>query len=192
MKTTSIQVRTGAALVFSLAATAAQAHPGHGGLLSGLAHPWGGMDHLAAMVAVGLWAMTLQGHQRLAIPLTFLAAIVVGALLPMNQMLLPLAEQGIILSLLVMGGAIWMALRMPWQAAAVLMGLAGVCHGYAHAAEMPVGQSMQAFMAGMFVSTGLLHLVGIALAVVTSRAKPEFARYWGAPVALVGAFGLIG
>lgn len=192
MTATSIQVRAGAVLLLGLVSTGVQAHPGHGGLLSGLAHPWGGMDHMAAMIAVGLWAMTLQGRQRLVIPITFLATIVVGALLPMNPMLLSLAEQGIVLTLLVMGGGLLMALRMPWQAATLLMGLAGVCHGYAHAAEIPAGQSVQAFMTGMFASTALLHVAGIALAVATSRVRPELARYWGAPVALVGAFGLMG
>lgn len=191
MKTTSIQTRIAIAVVLGMVTTAAQAHPGHGGLLSGLAHPWGGLDHMAAMMAVGLWAMTLQGSKRWILPLAFITATFMGALLPASAMLLALAEQGIVLSLLVMGGGLLMALRMPWQAATVLMALAGVCHGYAHAAEIPAGESLQGFVTGMLGSTAVLHLAGIAVAVMTSRIKPEFARYWGGPVALVGAMGLI-
>ncbi len=192
MKATSIQTRIVVAVVLGLAASAAQAHPGHGGLMSGLLHPWGGPDHMAAMLAVGLWAMTLQGSKRLLLPVVFVLATLAGALLPVSQMFLAVAEQGIVLSLLAMGGGLLMALRMPWHAAVLLMGAAGLCHGYAHAAEIPAGESVQAFVAGMLASTSALHLLGVGLALLTSRFRPEYARYWGAPVALVGAMGLIG
>lgn len=172
--------------------TSAQAHPGHGGLISGFIHPWAGVDHLAAMVAVGLWAATLPGRQRFILPVAFVTTTLIGALLPASTALLSLAEQGIVLSLLVLGGGLLAVLRMSWQVATLLMALAGVCHGYAHGAERVVGESVTAFVAGMVSATTILHTLGILVGGMTARLKPQFARFWGAPVAFVGIMVLIG
>lgn len=171
--------------------TSAQAHPGHGGLLSGFTHPWAGADHLAAMVAVGLWATTLQGRQRFVLPLAFITTTLLGALLPASPLLLSFAEQGIVLSLLVLGGGLLMMTKMPLQTASVLMALAGLCHGYAHGAEIPAADGAASFIVGMLIATAILHALGLFAGRLTTLWKPQLARFWGAPVALVGIAGLI-
>ncbi len=169
----------------------AQAHPGHGGMFSGLAHPWGGLDHLAAMAAVGVWAATLQGAARLALPGAFVTAMLVGVMLPAGDGLLALAEQGIVLSLLVLGAGLLAAVRLSLLPLVVLMALAGLSHGYAHGAEIPAGDSVTAFIAGMTLSTVVLHAVGAGVGVLSIAYRGSLARIWGAPVLLLGVAGMM-
>lgn len=185
MNKTSRVSRYAIGSLLAVAATAAQAHPGHGGLISGFAHPLSGIDHMAAMVAVGLWAARLKGRARWALPSVFLMSIVLGALLPASSTVLGVAEQGIVISLLVLGGGLVAALRMPVHVASVLMGLAGVCHGYAHGVEIPMGDSVNQFMAGMVVSTLTLHALGVFLGARAAARSPLLVRFWGVPVVAV-------
>ena len=127
-----------AALV--LTPSLALAHPGHGpatGLANGLAHPLTGMDHLCAMIAVGLWAAQRGGKALWAVPLTFVSMMTLGAIIGMGGHPLPFVEQGIAASVLILGILIAAAIRLPVAASAILVGLFALFHGYAHGAEMP-------------------------------------------------------
>lgn len=149
-----------------LAPLPALAHPGHAepaGFLAGLLHPVGGMDHLLAMVMVGLWAGLLGGCARLALPGAFLGAMLAGFGLGAAGLALPGVEAGILASVVVLAGFALLAVRVPLLAAAALVALAGLFHGHAHGTELVGGAA--AYAAGFFVATAALHAAGLALAV---------------------------
>src|ERR1035437_488964 len=116
----------------------AQAHPGHNpGWANGLLHPVSGLDHICAMIAVGLWAAQRSGRAIWIVPLTFVSVMALGGLLGMNGVRVPLVEQGIAASVLVLGLLIAAAVRLPLAASVLVVGIFAVFHGYAHGAEMP-------------------------------------------------------
>lgn len=170
-------------------ATAAAAHPGHleGGFLAGLAHPFGGWDHLLAMLAVGLWAQQSRGSARWAMPAAFVAATVAGGLLAAGGLLLPLLESGIALSVLVLGAILALALRLPLAAALPLLAVFALFHGYAHVAEMP-GQSLLTYLLGFVAGTALLHGLGWLLGMAGQRLP----RLAGGAIAATGLVMLLG
>jgi urease accessory protein len=151
------------ALALSLLAAPAFAHPGHEfGFAAGFAHPFGGLDHLLAMVAVGVWAGLIGGSRRWVWPASFVAAMAVGAVLGHAAIALPAMELPIALSVVLLGAAV--ALR--WPAApvvgAAVIFAAGLAHGWAHGAEAPL-DGFGATMAGFLLGTLLLHAGGLAL-----------------------------
>ena len=168
----AILLRALAPLVLFGAATPAFAHPDHGALLlsvpaafaHGLAHPLFGLDHLAAMLAVGVWAAQLGGRARLAVPASFVVLMLVGALAALLGFTPPAIESGIAASLIVLGLASAAALRVPVSAAALLVGSFALFHGAAHGAELPNGAAPAAYIAGFALMTTLLHAAGLALA----------------------------
>ena len=151
-----------------LAATPALAHPGHvqGGFMDGLLHPLTGMDHMAAMLLVGLWAGLVAGRALWALPAGFLAAMLAGFGWG------ALAHRGsghgvemlIILSLLVLGTVVTLRLRAPFVLAAGAAVLFGFSHGLAHGLEAPGGQAAPAFAAGFLATTSMLNGAGLLLA----------------------------
>lgn len=157
-------IRSSLVLSAALAALpgAVLAHEGHGaGFLSGLAHPVGGADHLLAMVAVGLWAAVLGGRALWALPVAFVAAMLVGGALGFAGMALPGVEPMILASVVVLGVAGALALRLPAWAAALGVAVFGLFHGHAHGAEGPeTGLALYAL--GFAVATMGLHLAGLA------------------------------
>ena len=165
-------VTTGAALL-TLIAAPVFAHtdgmPGHDhGLLaqpflSGFAHPFGGLDHLLAMLAVGIWAMQQGGRALFAVPAAFVTGMIAGFLLGQTGFALPLVETGIALSVLAFGLALALALRPPLPLAIAATLLFALFHGHAHGAEMPADASTLLYAAGMLAGTALLHGFGIAL-----------------------------
>jgi urease accessory protein len=144
--------------------TAAFAHPGHGsGLTGGLAHPFTGLDHMLAMVAVGLWASQLGRPAMWLLPAVFPAVMAAGALLGASGVALPLVEPGIMVSVLVLGAAIALALRPPLAASVAVIALFALLHGHAHGAEMPAAGSALLYGAGFIAATLALHGVGLAI-----------------------------
>lgn len=146
----------------------AHAHTGTGealGWAHGLLHPLAGLDHLCAMVAVGLWAAQTGGRALWLLPFTFAGVMVLGGLLGMAA-LPPIAgvETGILMSLLVPGVLIAAAIRLPLAASLALVGLFALFHGYAHGAEMPPDASGLSYALGFMLSTAVLHLSGIGMA----------------------------
>ncbi|MBE2167513.1 MULTISPECIES: HupE/UreJ family protein [unclassified Cobetia] len=152
-----------------LVATSASAHPGHDaqGLMAGLSHPFTGLDHLLAMLAIGIWSARQSRAFKLATPLLMVVGMLAGAgiaLLSGGQALHALiAEQGILLSVLASGALVALLLRLPTLAGAVMVAGFMACHGFAHALEMPAAGSASGYMAGFVVATLALALLGRAI-----------------------------
>jgi urease accessory protein len=153
-----------ATLLFSCGA--ASAHPGaladaHAGLVAGLVHPFTGFDHLAAMLAIGVWSALALRPVWLA-PAAFVGLLAIGALAGFAGLVVPGVEPMIAASLLAIGLLLAMQRRLHWSAAAALAGGFAFFHGAAHGAEL-AGQANLAALAGMLLATASLHLAGIAL-----------------------------
>jgi urease accessory protein len=176
----------------SLLAPVAQAHVGNhesGGFLHGLQHPMGGLDHILAMLAVGLWAAQLGGAALWSLPLAFVGVMVFGGVLGMTGVTMPFVEQGILISDLVLGAIILSATRLPLTVSISIVGVLAVFHGYAHGAEMPSGASGLEYAVGFVCSTALLHLVGLSSALLTKRiGQDRLVRVAGAGVLMGGLF----
>jgi urease accessory protein len=148
---------------FVLAPAVALAHTGHAetsGLIYGLAHPISGIDHVLAMVAVGLLSAHLDGRALWLVPLSFLAVMVVGGALGMAGIQIPLAEAGIGLSVIVLGLAVAFQFNLPALAATALVGFFAVFHGYVHGTELPAAASGLPYAVGFIGATALLQGVG--------------------------------
>lgn len=175
--------------LLTFAAGSAFAHPGHdGGLTAGLAHPYSGLDHLLAMVAVGLWAAQQQGGARWKIPLAFVAAMVAGGLMGWAGLALPQVETGIAASVLVLGLMVAFALRLPATAAMALVAGFALCHGYAHGVEVPLAGGLSGFVLGFALATASLHGIGLAAGSLTRRLSAGLLRAGGIGVAVAGAW----
>ena len=185
-----------AGLLLLCAAAGAQAHTDAGatnGFISGFMHPLSGIDHLLAMVAVGIWGATLGKPLVWALPVAFPLLMVVGGVLGIAQIPVPYIEAGIAASVVVLGLAIAAAWRAPVAVAVAIVAAFGVFHGYAHGAELPATAAPAAYTAGFVMCTGLLHLGGIALGLL--RALPrstEVLRASGGLIALTGIWILVG
>ncbi|MFC0708802.1 HupE/UreJ family protein [Azorhizophilus paspali] len=178
-------------LVLPLLPAAAFAHPGHqeNGLVAGLLHPFGGADHLLAMLAIGIWAALQPRTLKFAVPAAFLAALLVGFLLGANSIELPLVETGIALSVLLLGLLIAATARLPAAAALALAALFALFHGHAHGAE--ASGDPAAFAAGFLAASLALHLGGGLLATTVQRRLPLLTRGVGALIAAGGALMMI-
>ncbi|QUS35668.1 HupE/UreJ family protein [Falsirhodobacter algicola] len=170
-------------LLLILAPSLAAAHPGHDAgspFMAGLGHPLGGADHVLAMVAVGLWAAALGGRALWAMPLAFVGAMVAGGLLGMAGIASAGTEPMILASVILLGAAAALALRLPLALSVGMIALFGAAHGLAHGAEGPQGHA--AFAAGFVLATGALHMAGI----VAGRYLAPLARAAGAAAAFGG------
>jgi len=182
------------ALAFSLALAAlpALAHVQEGqaaGFLTGLAHPVSGLDHVLAMIAVGLWGAQLGAPALWLLPVTFPLVMAFGGFLGLLGIPLPGVEAGIALSALALGLAVATAWRAPLAVAAVLVAVFAVFHGHAHGTELPEGQSGLTYSIGFVVATGLLHLAGIGIGVIHRwPAGRVVLRLLGAGVAAGGVY----
>jgi urease accessory protein len=167
----------------------AQAHPGHAGtgFTHGFIHPLSGLDHLLAMFAVGLWAAQLGGRALWAVPAAFISIMTLGGALGMAHVQIPFMEQGILLSVLVLGVMIAAAVRLPLVASVAIVGLFALCHGVAHGAEMPENAAGLAYGAGFALTTALLHAFGMAAGLMTKGiATRQWTRFAGAAIAVAG------
>lgn len=155
--------------------SSAFAHPGHetSGFASGLAHPVLGLDHILAMLAVGLWAAQLGGRAVWAVPASFVGVMLAGGALGMAGADLPLVESGILASVLVLGLLVATAAKLPLYANVTLAGLFALCHGHAHGAELAAGASGLAYAAGFALATACLHLAGLGLGYAFKQLKAE-------------------
>jgi urease accessory protein len=172
----------------------ALAHPGHehSGLVAGLGHPLLGLDHLLAMLAVGLWAAQQQGRTRWALPLTFVASMLGGGLLGFAGVQLPLMETGIAASVLALGLLVALAVRPPLPLAIAFTALFALAHGVAHGLELPDLASPATYALGFVLATALLHGAGFALVHWLPRAAAPLVRIAGAGAAVSGAWLLAG
>lgn len=175
---------------FALATPLAQAHEGAGlagGFMSGFAHPLLGWDHVVAMLAVGLWGAFLGAPALWLLPVVFPLVMAAGGALGVLGVPLPAVEIGIAVSAIALGGVVAGALRPPLWVAALLVALFAIFHGHAHGTELPQAASPLAYSLGFVVATGLLHLTGIALGLLTRWPAGRIAvRGMGAGIALLG------
>lgn len=149
----------------------AWAHPGHAGheFVDGWMHPLVGLDHLLAMVAVGLLAARMGGRALWLMPTTFLASMLAGGVLASLGVPLPGVEYLIMTSVLVLGLLIAATNVIPLAVGAALVALFAAFHGHAHAAEMVDGGAFGPYAAGFLLATALLHVIGIAGGVALAR-----------------------
>ena len=166
----------------------ALAHDGHGhnGLLAGLAHPLFGLDHLLAMLAVGLWAAQQQGSARLLLPLTFVGGMLLGGLLGFAGLKLSGLENGIAGSVLALGLLVALAARPPLGLALPLTAVFALAHGIAHGLELPALDSAATYALGFMLATAALHGAGYALVRSLPRAAAPLVRLAGAGSAGAG------
>ena len=178
------------AALFIGTTSVAFAHAGAGvggGFSQGFTHPLNGLDHIAAMVAVGLWGAFLGRPAIWLLPIVFPLVMVFGGAMGILGIPLPAVETGIAVSSIVLGLMVALAARPPLWIAAVLVGIFAVFHGYAHGAELPQAANPLAFSAGFVIATGLLHLSGIAVGLLVQWSAGNVAvRAGGAVISLIG------
>lgn len=173
----------------------AQAHTGlhTDGGLAGFGHPFGGLDHILAMVAVGFWAASLGGSARWVVPTSFVAVMAVGGLIGIYGIELPMVETGIALTVALLGLLVAFEIRVPTPVAAAIVGVCALFHGHAHGTELPDMSNAAGYVAGFMAATVILHLIGIGLATLRFGSVGQIAaRLAGAAVALAGASLLAG
>ncbi len=176
-------------LLTLLASSLAFAHPGHGesGLVAGLAHPVLGLDHLLAMLAVGLWAIQSGQRHWWVLPATFVTMMLAGAGIAMAGLHVPAwIEGGSGLSLVMLGLLLGAAARVPLKYGVALIGCMAFLHGLAHGSEWPAGTMAMDYMAGFAVSNIVLHAVGAALATLAMRSEKLSWLIRGAGVCVMG------
>ncbi len=181
-----------AALMLSGAALAhpapGQAHTHLSGLLAGLAHPFTGIDHLLAMLAVGLWAGQSGGRATWAVPAGFVVLMAVAGIAALAGLSVPVIEPGILASLIALGLALAAAVRVPAVIGAAGVGVFAFFHGAAHGMEMPAANLALGYSCGFVLATILLHLSGVLIARSFHRANLAILlRLAGAGIAATGA-----
>jgi urease accessory protein len=179
-------------LVAMLLPTATFAHTGlhgAGGFEHGFVHPISGLDHILAMVMVGVFSYQLGGRALWLVPSAFVLIMALGGVLGMSGVDVPFVEIGITLSVIVLGAVVAFGVKAP-TAALGIVSLFAVFHGYAHGAEMPSDASGLAYSAGFMIATAALHIVGIGIGLMIGRAgeqySPVIARSAGGFAAVAG------
>ena len=178
-------------LTTALAAGPALAHIDpveHGSLASGLSHPFTGLDHVLAMVTVGLWAALLGGRSLFVVPAAFVLAMLAGFGAAVAGLPLAFVEPAVLASIVVLGLVTAVALHVPTAAAAALVAVFAVFHGYAHGAEIG-SASMLTYAAGFAAATIVLHAVGVAAGLVAAQ---QFARSGSMLVRVAGGAAALG
>jgi urease accessory protein len=159
------------------------------GFLAGLVHPVSGLDHVLAMIAVGVWGAQLGMPALWILPVVFPMVMALGGMLGLLGVAIPGVEIGIALSALVLGVMVLLEARPPLAVAAVMVGLFAIFHGHAHGTELPEGASGLLYSIGFVVATGCLHGAGIAIGAVHRFARGRVAlRAAGAVVAIGGLY----
>lgn len=179
----------------TLLAAPALAHTGQGasGLYAGMFHPITGLDHVVAMVAVGLWGGILGKPALWQLPVAFPVIMAVAGAFGVAGIPLPGVEAGIALSGIVLGAMVLFAVQMPVRAAMAIVGVFAVFHGHAHGTELPDAANPMAYALGFVLATGLLHLCGIALGTLGKWPVGRMVvRAAGAAIALAGGAFLTG
>jgi urease accessory protein len=185
-----------ALLALGTAPAFAHLDPGeHGSFAAGFTHPIFGLDHVLAMVAVGLWAATVGGRAMIGVPAAFVASMVLGFVLALNGAELPFVEPAILASVVALGFLVALAVRLPLPAGMAIVAAFGLFHGYAHGGEMGAATAFE-YGAGFAVATALLHVAGIGLGLLIGRLRGRLSggivRALGAATGLAGlwlAFG---
>ena len=178
--------------VFLLLTTPAQAHIQQGqaiGFVTGLEHPWSGLDHVLAMIAVGIWGAQLGNPALWILPVTFPMVMSLGAMMGLLGIPLPGIEIGIAVSAILLGAMVLGEVRPKLYIAAVMVGFFAIFHGHAHGTELPAGQSGLLYSMGFVIATGVLHGIGILIGTIHRWPAGKMAlRGAGAFIAVMGVF----
>jgi urease accessory protein len=159
------------------------------GFITGLLHPVSGLDHVLAMVAVGLWGAQLGAPAIWLLPVTFPLMMAFGGFLGLVGVPLPGVEIGVATSAILLGAMVALQARPPLVLAALLVAFFAVFHGHAHGTELPPGQSGLMYSVGFVVATGALHAVGISIGLIHRWATGRvLLRGAGLAVSLAGVF----
>ena len=154
---------------------------------SGFKHPWSGLDHMLAMVAVGLWAGLSGGRALWAWPVAFVGVMLAGGALGIAGVSVPMVESGILASVIVLGLLVLTAFRLPVAIGAALVATFALLHGHAHGAELPAHAAAATYAAGFALATALLHGLGLGVATMgRSEGGRLIVRGVGALVAVAG------
>ena len=167
------------AVALTLLPVTASAHVGVGdthGFMHGFSHPLSGIDHILAMVAVGLFAAQLGGRALWLMPLTFVSVMALAGVAGMGDVKLPLVEIGIGMSVVVLSLAVAFQLNVPTLVAMALVGFFAIFHGHAHGTEMPESASGLAYGVGFVCATALLHAIGVGLGLAIGQAGRSYSR----------------
>jgi urease accessory protein len=177
-----------AALAAAAPALAHEDNSVSGGFAAGLLHPLAGADHLLAMVAVGLWGAYLGRPLIYVLPVVFPTVMAVGGILGMAGLGALPVELGIAASVLLLGALVAASKSLPVWPACLIVGFFGLFHGFAHGQELPVSADPVGYSAGFMLSTGSLHLGGIALGLLTGLSGPlrNLPRVLGGAIAVAG------
>jgi len=182
--------RAALAILLFTTAGAAYAHAASGlagGFASGFMHPILGWDHVAAMVAVGLWGAFLGRPAILILPIVFPMVMAVGGALGVAGVPIPAVETGIAASAIVLGAMVALAMRPHIAIAAVIVGAFAIFHGHAHGTELPHSANAISYSLGFVIATGLLHLLGIGFGLLVRWPLGKVAvRAGGGIIALAG------
>ena len=178
-------------------ADAALAHTfggaGGGGFGAGFGHPLGGLDHVLAMLGVGVWAAQTGGRAVWLVPASFVAMVALGGVAAVTGVALPMVELGIVGSVVVVGALIAFGARLPVVLGMGVVGALALFHGHAHGTGMPLAAAPALYGLGFVVATAMLHAAGIGLAVaVTRRLDFGFVRVGGAGMMAAGLVLLAG
>jgi urease accessory protein len=182
----------------ALTTIAAQAHTGHGstlGFADGIGHPLSGIDHILAMVAVGMFAAQLGGRAVWLMPGAFIAMMAVGGALGISGIQLPFVELGIAASVIVLGALVALQSVTPTSIAMGLTGFFALFHGHAHGTEMPTDASCLSYAAGFSLATATLHVTGVALGRDLARLGSGYSRrvfQVGGSAMAVAGLGILG
>jgi len=168
------------------------AHTGVAGSSSffqGVLHPFTGVDHLIAMVAVGLWATQMSGKAIWVLPVSFVSVMIVGGLMGISGVHIPFVEAGILGSILLLGALIASATKVSVASGSLIVSIVALFHGDAHGAEMSGELSVLPYIAGFILATILLHVAGISGFQVLKKLYAESAaRFAGGAIALAGVY----
>jgi len=183
---TAVAALVAAVALWPLAACAHVDSGQAGGFVSGLSHPVSGLDHVVAMIAVGLWGAQLGLPAVWVLPVVFPVLMALGGMLGLIGAPLPGVEVGIALSAVVLGALVLGWVRLPLAAAVVVVAFFAVFHGHAHGTELQAGQDAMLYSLGFVIATGLLHAVGIAFGLI-QRWKPGRPALRGAGAVVMAA-----
>lgn len=176
--------------VFLLASGAALAHPSHehaSSFMAGFDHPIGGFDHLLAMLAIGLWAASLGGRALWTIPSAFVITMLAGGGLAVAGLSVPFVEQGILLSVIVLGALVLFAKRLPTTVCVATAGAFALFHGAAHGIEMPLNANGLQYALGFALATAGLHVIGLGFGLwMAKMGTPLVTRISGSVIATAG------
>ena len=183
---------TAGALAAATVPAFAHVGPGdHDSFFAGFSHPLLGLDHIAVMVAVGLWAATIGGRALWAVPAAFVGAMVAGFVLSLTGLSLPFAEPMVLASVVVLGLLIATAARLPVGVGAMLVGVFALFHGFAHGGELGAATALP-FGVGFVLATTLLHGAGIGAGLFLGSGKGLGEATGGIVARVLGGLAAVG